>query len=206
MKKSKNSMPTLLKLIQVALLSAIIVIMAYTPLGFLKVGLVEITFITIPVIVGAIVIGPGAGAFLGTLFGALSFAQCFGMSAFGAGMLGISPLRAFLVCVPTRLIMGLLCGLIYKTFKKGKSNLPAISVSSLCGALLNTILFVGTFILLYSNTDFFKEMAQGKNLVAFVGMFVGLNGLIEAIACFVIASAVCKALLLLNNRMIHHSN
>ena len=50
-------------LTQMALLTAIILLMAFTPIGYLRVGVgVEITFIMIPVVVGAILIGPGAGA------------------------------------------------------------------------------------------------------------------------------------------------
>ena len=201
-KERKNGTKLLMKMIQTALLSAIIVVMAYTPIGFLKIGIVEITFITIPVIVGAIVIGPLAGAFLGAVFGTVSFIQCFGMSPFGAAMLGISPVNAFLVCVPTRILMGLLCALIFKAMNRSKkAGIISVSVSSISGALLNTVFFVGTFILLFGKTDFFADLSAGKNIVAFIGAFVGLNGLVEAIACFVIATAVSKALITLNRKM-----
>ena len=153
-KERKNGTKLLMKMIQMALLSAIIVVMAYTPIGFLKIGIVEITFITIPVIVGAIVIGPLAGAFLGAVFGTVSFIQCFGMSPFGAAMLGISPVNAFLVCVPTRILMGLLCALIFKAMNRSKkAGIISVSVSSISGALLNTVFFVGTFILLFGKTE-----------------------------------------------------
>lgn len=72
------------KLVQMAILIAVMLILAFTPLGYLKVGAIEITFMTIPVVVGAIILGPTAGAVLGGVFGLTSFIQCFGMSAFGA--------------------------------------------------------------------------------------------------------------------------
>lgn len=72
------------KLVQMAILIAVMLILAFTPLGYLKVGAIEITFMTIPVVVGAIILGPAAGAVLGGVFGLTSFIQCFGMSAFGA--------------------------------------------------------------------------------------------------------------------------
>ncbi len=50
---------------QLALLTAIELIMAFTPLGYLKIGPVSITFMAIPVAVGAIVLGPISGAFFG---------------------------------------------------------------------------------------------------------------------------------------------
>lgn len=199
--KKKSGEPVILKTVQTALLMAIIIVMAYTPVGYLKIGVVEISFLMIPVVVGAVVVGPGAGAFLGAVFGATSFIQCFGASPFGSALLGISALSAFLVCVPTRILSGFFCGLIYKAVNRGKKNkLSSVALSSLTGPLLNTVLFVGTFILLFRKTDYFMKLSAGKNIVAFVGAFVGLNGLIEAAVGFVVATAVSKALIAINGR------
>lgn len=202
-KTKKSSGSKLMKTVQLALLSAIIVVMAYTPIGYLRTGTVEITFITVPVIVGAIVLGPSAGAFLGAVFGVTSFLQCFGMSPFGAALLGISPLYTFIVCIPTRILMGWFCGLIFKALNKKSKNSKVwkLSISSLCGALLNTLFFVGAFIALFRNTDYFAQLSAGKNLLAFIVAFVGINGLIEAGVCFVVATAVAKALLVMNKKM-----
>ncbi len=81
-----------------ALICAIIILMAFTPLGYLKVGVLEITFIAIPVTVGAVVLGPLYGAFFGAVFGITSFVQCFGFSAFGTILFGINPFFCFFVC------------------------------------------------------------------------------------------------------------
>ena len=68
-------------MVQMAILIAIMIILAFTPLGYLKFGLIEITLMVIPVAVGAIVLGPLCGAILGGVFGLTSFIQCFGFSA-----------------------------------------------------------------------------------------------------------------------------
>ena len=78
------------RLVYMAILIAIILVMAFTPLGYLKTAGLEITFIQVPVIVGAILMGPTAGAILGGVFGLTSFIQCFGLSAFGAALLEIN--------------------------------------------------------------------------------------------------------------------
>ncbi len=70
-------------LVEMALLVAIILLMAFTPIGYIKTAGLEITLIVIPVAVGAVTLGPAAGAILGGVFGITSFIQCFGMSAFG---------------------------------------------------------------------------------------------------------------------------
>lgn len=70
---------------------AIILLMSFTPLGYLRTAGLEVSLITIPVAIGAMIIGPKAGLLLGTVFGLTSFYQCFGMSPFGAALLGINP-------------------------------------------------------------------------------------------------------------------
>lgn len=184
-----------LAMTELAILAAVIVVMAFTPLGYLKTAGLEITFITIPVIVGAIVLGPKAGAFLGGVFGVTSFLQVvLGLSPFGVMLMGISPIRCFLVCVPTRILMGLCTGLIWNLWKN--KSIAAYSVTSLSGALLNTLFFMSTLIALFWNTDVIQGIAESlgtTGVLAFVIAFVGVNGLVEAICCFTLAGAVAKA-------------
>ena len=180
---------------EMAILIAIILLMAFTPIGYIRTAGLEITLISIPVIVGAIVLGPAAGAILGGLFGLTSFLQCvMGLSAFGTMVLQISPWKTAIVCIPTRLLMGWLAGLIFKAFKK--KNFWAYSIPSLCGALLNTLFFMSALLLLFWHTDFIQNIAASlgaKSILGFVVAFVGVNGLVEAITCFVIAGAVSIA-------------
>lgn len=186
------------RLAQLAILTAIIAIMAFTPIGYLKTAGLEITFILIPVIVGAIVLGPKEGAFLGAVFGFTSFLQCvLGLSVFGATLLSISPILTFVVCFFPRLLVGLLCGLVFKALKSiDKTKIISYSVASVSGALFNTALFMGALMLLFGRTDyiqsFMKTMGQ-LNPIMFIFAFVGINGLIEAVVCFVIATTIAKA-------------
>ncbi len=71
MNKKVNSQT--LKMVQMAILVAIMLIFAYTPLGYLKAGPIEITFMVLPVAIGAIILGPAVGAILGGIFGVTSF-------------------------------------------------------------------------------------------------------------------------------------
>lgn len=193
------------RLTGMALLIAIIALMAFTPLGYLKTAGVEITFILIPVIIGAIIFGPGAGAVLGTAFGATSFIQCFGMSPFGATLLGINPIFTFVLCMVPRILMGWLTGLIFKALNKiDKTKLISYAAANLSGALLNTIMFTGLLLVLFGSTDYIQGIADAmgtKNIWAFAVAFVGLNGLVEAIVCFVAGTAVSKALALFLDKL-----
>ena len=183
------------KLTQMALLTAIILLMAFTPLGYLRTGVVEITFIMIPVVVGAILMGPGAGAILGGVFGLTSFIQCFGMSALGAMLLQVNWFFTFVVCFVPRVLMGWLAGLIFKAlYKVDKTRLVSFAVASLSGAVLNTIFFVGSLGLLFYNTVLGMASESGISVLAFLLSFVTLNSVLECAACLIVGTAISKAL------------
>ena len=187
-----------MRLVLTALLTALIIVMAFTPLGYLKAGAIEITFITIPVIIGAVLLGPVGGLFLGAVFGITSFIQCFGMSTFGVALFSVSPLRTAIVCIVPRVRMGWLTAGIFKAISsKDKTSFVQYLVASIAGPLLNTILFTGTLLLLFNNAPIiiqFKEQFGSTNVMAFAAAFVGVNGLIEAGVCAVLGTALCKAL------------
>lgn len=74
------------------LMTAILLIMAYTPLGYLNIGPLAISFNVIPVAICAIVLGPMGGAIAGAIFGLTSFGQCLGIG-------GVSAMGACLVLI-----------------------------------------------------------------------------------------------------------
>lgn len=187
-----------LYLVQMALLIAIILLMAFTPIGYIKTFGLEITLIVVPVAVGAVLMGPVGGAVLGGVFGITSFIQCFGMSQFGAAMLNINPFLTFLVCVPTRILAGWLAGLVFRVMRRGKSTRKAsYYVANLVCPLCNTIFFMSVLCLSFYRTEFIQNLAATlgtNNVFAFILAFVGVNGLIEAIVCFIVGSAISRVL------------
>lgn len=189
---------TMKQFVEMALLTAVIILLAFTPLGYIRTLGLEITLIVVPVTVGAVVLGPAAGAVLGAVFGITSFIQCFGMSPFGTVLLGINPASTFVVCVVSRVLMGWLTGLIYQGLKKAASlRKAAVILANLAGPLLNTFFFMGTLVLFFYKTEYIQRIASSlgaSNALAFVIAFVGINGAIEAAVCFVVGSAVSKAL------------
>ena len=80
------SKTNLLRLTLTAVFIAIIAVMSFTPVGYLKLGVIEITFLVAPVVAGGVLLGKWGGLVLGAAFGISSFLQCFGMSAFGADL------------------------------------------------------------------------------------------------------------------------
>ena len=92
MKKNKT-----LEMVQLAVLIAIMLILAFTPLGYLRIGPLAISLMTIPVVIGAMILGPAGGAVLGLVFGLTSFYQCFAGDPFGAALVAMNPFFTFLV-------------------------------------------------------------------------------------------------------------
>lgn len=180
-------------LVQTAILSAIIAVMTFTPLGYLRVGMIEITLLMIPVVIGAIIVGPVCGTVLGGVFGLTSFIQCFTGSFVGTPLLGINPFLTFIMCLVPRILMGLLVGLIFRAlYKIDKTKIVSYAVASLSGAVINTVLFVGALILFFGNTEWVKEHL-GKTAYAIIALIV-VNAVVEAAVCLVAGTAITKAL------------
>lgn len=186
-----------IKMAQMAILIAIVLIMAFTPLGYFRTGGLEISLITIPVAIAAMVIGPEAGAVVGGVFGVTSFYQCFGMSPFGAVLLGINPIFTFIVCVPTRILEGYLAGLVFKLILKAdRTKIVSYFAGGFLTAFFNTVLFMGFLMLFFWNTDYIQSMnTAGMSVMAFTFAFVGINGAVEWISTCIIGGIVSKAVI-----------
>ncbi len=186
-------------MVELAVLIAVVLLMAFTPIGYIKTFGLEITLIVVPVAVGAVTLGPVAGLILGTIFGITSFIQCFGMSPFGAMLLSINPVSTFIVCVPTRMAMGWLTGMIFRGLKMTDLDRKvSTSIACLLGPFLNTFFFMSALCVCFYHTDYIQSMVTSvgaTNVFAFIVAFVGLNGIVEALSCFVIGTAIAITLM-----------
>lgn len=176
------------KLTVLSVLSALVAIVSFLPIKTL--GL-EITLSMVPVAIGAMMYGTSGGAILGFIFGMVSYLQCLGWSAFGVVLFGIDPLLTFIVCVPTRVLAGLLAGLLVNIFKN-KPNMSKWSVllASVFAPILNTVFFMSALVLCFYNTEYIQGFVTGLNATnpfIFVVLFVGINGLVEIIAGIILA-------------------
>ena len=69
----KQSNSTVKYMTQLTLLIAVQIVMKLIGLGMVPVGPLKMSFLTVPVAIGAIVLGPLTGAILGGVFGLISF-------------------------------------------------------------------------------------------------------------------------------------
>ncbi len=166
--------------------------MSFTPLGYLKIGPVSITFNTIPVVIGAIVLGPLAGAVLGGIFGATSFIQCFGMDAFGVALMSINPFYTAIVCFVPRVLIGILAALVFRALVRKSKSIFSFAAASLTGAVTNTVFFVGGLVLFFGRSEFMIQ-TFGEGAMKIVTALVTFNSLIEAVVCTIVGAAIAKA-------------
>lgn len=193
--KKNNFKPKELTLM--GLLTAVLLMMSFTPIGFLNIGPLAITLNMIPVAIGAIAIGPKGGAILGAVFGITSFLQCIGIggtSAMGVILFEISPVLAFIQRFVPRFVMGLATAFIYKLAKKAINSTVASYIAGFCAAFLNTALFMTLLVLLFGRTDYMTELMGGKNVIVFICTFVGINAVFEMIASTLFTGIITKAL------------
>ncbi|MBR3279090.1 MAG: ECF transporter S component [Lachnospiraceae bacterium] len=189
----------LLTLVQLAMLICIQLVMKAIGLGSVPVGPLYMSFLTLPIAVAAIIIGPAGGAITGAVFGLVSFKDALtGGSAMTSALLGVSPVHTFILCVVTRTLMGLLTGVVYSLVKQFDHRRTwSLFVGSIAAPLLNTLLFMGYICLVFYHTDYVQNLVNTfgvSNPLAFVVALVGLQGLIEAVAVGVVGGIVCKSL------------
>lgn len=198
-------------MVSVGLMAAIVIVLANTPLGMIQLPIVKATTVHIPVIIGAILLGPAAGAFLGGVFGVcslisntmaptlLSFAFTPFMSTTGIP----GAIKAIWVSVGCRILIGVAAGWLWRLLKKMKLNqLVALAVTGFVGSMVNTVAVMGSIYLLFA-----QQYAQAKDVAvtAVWGLVMGTvtaSGIPEAIAAAVIVAIVTKVLLksrLMNN-------
>ena len=185
------------RFVLMGLLTAIIILFSFTPIGSVPIGPLVITLNIIPIAIAAISMGPAGGAAMGAVFGMLSFLQCFGIgvpSGMGAILVSINPFLAFVQRFVPRLLDGFLVGLIYN-FCKTKFG-PSVSsfITGFFSAFLNTAFFMSALVLLFGNTEYVQNLMGGKNVILFICTFVGINAVVEMIASTVISGAIGTAL------------
>lgn len=192
-KQLKTSQITML-----GLMIAILLLMAYTPLGYLNIGPLAISFNMIPVAISAITLGPVGGAIAGAVFGITSFLQCIGIggtSAMGAMLFSINPILAFIQRFIPRLLDGLLLGYLFQGLRKKTKNIyVSCAVTGFFSAFLNTLFFMTLLVVLFGNTEYMQGLMGGKNVIVFICTFVGVNAVCEMLSATVVTGAVGAAL------------
>ncbi|WP_122789420.1 ECF transporter S component [Intestinibacillus sp. Marseille-P6563] len=190
---------------QLALMAAIVILLANTPLGMIQLPIIKATTVHIPVILGAILLGPMAGGILGAVFGICSLVSntlaptllSFAFSPFlsTTGLPGA--VKAVWISVGCRVLIGVAAGWLWILLSKLQvPSLVALPITGFVGAMVNTVTVMGSIYLLFA-----QQYAEAQNvaLTAVFGLVMGTvtaSGIPEAIAAAVLVAVIGKALLL----------
>ena len=199
MENRKQSMDTRF-LAQLALLIAIQIVMRLLGLGRVPIGPLNMSFLTLPIAIGAMLMGPLTGAILGGVFGLFSLWDAIsgagGMTTF---FFQYKPVSTVILCVGMRILMGVCCGLVFKLVSKLDRDEKTWSyfVGALSAPLLNTIFFMGYIILVFYNTEVIQSKVASMgalNPIHFVVLLVGVQGRIEAVSVGILGGILAKVL------------
>ena len=191
-------------LASVALMMAVVILLANTPLGMIQLPIIKATTVRIPVILGAILLGRWAGVILGATFGVCSLVSntiaptltSFAFSPFMSMSGIIGALKAVWISVGCRILIGLGAGWMWILLRKIKVNEGvSLAVTGFVGSMINTGTVMGSIYVMFA-----REYAQARQ-VAFEAVFglimgtVTAAGIPEAIAAAVLVAVIGKMLL-----------
>lgn len=200
-------------LVSLAMMCAVLLVLGMTGIGFIQLPVIKATTMHIPVILGAILLGPGAGAVLGGVFGICSIwanttapgLLSFAFSPFMTteGLPGV--LKSLWIALVCRILLGVLAGWFWKLFKKVlKKDYVALPVTAALASVCHTILVMGSIYVLLA-----QQYADAKNVAAsavfdlVLGTIVA-SGIPEAIAAAILVTGIGKALLNISKRIKKH--
>lgn len=204
----KNSTKNTQKMVLTAMFTAIIIAMAFVPyLGYIPLGFMNATIIHVPVIIGAIILGPKQGAFLGGVFGLTSLINntinpnltSFVFSPFYTMGGNHGSFASLIICLVPRILIGVVAYYVYRgvsRFMKNKrSSTLALAAAGIAGAMTNTLLVMnGIYFLFGESYATAKGMAFDTLYGVILGV-IGTQGVPEAIVAGVLVTAICKAML-----------
>lgn len=197
-------------MVSVALMAAIVIVLANTPLGMIQLPVIKATTVHIPVILGAILLGPSAGAILGGVFGICSLVSntmvptllSFAFSPFMSTTGIPGALKAIWISVGCRVLIGLVSGWLWKLLERMKVNQSiSLLLTGFVGSMVNTVTVMGSIYFLFA-----QQYAQAREVgvTAVWGLIMGTvtaAGIPEAIAAAVLVIALGKVLIRVFRKM-----
>ena len=193
-------------LIELALLVGILLMMNITGLAMIPLPGQYASIMTVPVAVGAMMLGPLAGGVLGGVMGCISFYTAIktGFSTlFLAGYTGgIVVVLSFINTIIPRILMGICVGWVYRAASRlDRGNTISYYIGGIAAPLLNTLFYMTVLVLIFLNAPTLQALLGEElmakfqdNILLFVAAYVGVQALIEAALGCVISGSVCKAL------------
>lgn len=154
------------RMVSIAFLMALVLVMQMLSSVIPAVGGFSISLVLIPIVMGAVLYGPGAGMILGATFGAIVIVNCVtGADPGGAMVFQANPFLCIIVVLGKGILAGAAAGWMYKLLKGRNSH-----IAMLCAAIVCPLVNTGTFVICMMT--FFKDVlaawAGGGDIIAYV--------------------------------------
>lgn len=191
------------------MLTGLLIVMGMTGIGFIPLPVIKATTMHIPVILGAILLGPTAGAVLGGVFGLCSIYAntttpgllSFAFSPFmsNEGFLGV--IKSLWIALGCRILLGVIAGWLWRLLKKVHlGDVYALPITAAVATVCHTLLVMGSiFVLLADQYAAAKDVALSA-VFGLIMATVATSGIPEAIAAAILCTVIGKALIELNAR------
>ena len=177
-----------LRLVQLALLAGLIVVLQWLGNMLTAVMPVQMSFVLIPIVIGGVMFGPGAGAILGAVFGVMTI---YGVMT-GGGLFGIlfaeNPWLIALICMLKSTAAGAVGGFIAKALQKNNKQFLGVLLAAAAVPVVNTGIFcAGMFLFQAQLMEFFAN--PNAAYIIFI-LLAGTNFLVEFAINLVLAPAM----------------
>jgi uncharacterized membrane protein len=194
------------KLVLTALFSAIILLLNFTPIGYIQLPFVKATIIHVPVIIGSILLGPKIGASLGIVFGLTSlYNNTFMPTVLSFAFSPLIPLPgtdsgswlALIVTFIPRILVGIFPYYVYNFLNKlfkGRYKILSFGLSGIIGSMTNTIFVLNLIYLLFRSSYGQVYNLAVSTVYKSILVIIISNGIPEAILAAIITAAVCNVL------------
>lgn len=206
MKSTKNDTK---RMVTLAMLSGLLIVMGMTGIGFIPLPVIKATTMHIPVILGAILLGPTAGAVLGGVFGLCSIYAnttapgllSFAFSPFMSNEGFVGVVKSLWIALGCRILLGVIAGWLWRLLKKVRlGDVYALPITAAAATVCHTLLVMGSiFVLLADQYAAAKDVANSA-VFGLIMATVATSGIPEAIAAAILCTVIGKALILLNAR------
>ena len=159
------------RMVSIALLMALVAVMQAISSIIPPVSGFPISLVLIPIVLGAALYGPAAGAVIGGTFGVIVYINCVtGADPGGAMVFQANPVLCFLVVMGKGILAGVASGFVYKLLKGKNPYIAMILAAAVC-PIVNTGTFIACMLLFF--VDVLEAWAEGGDLVGYI-----LSGLV----------------------------
>lgn len=199
MAKKINSREKNLRMVQLSMIMAIMVVLQVAGAALVRVGITVPALVLIPVFIGAAAFGKTGGAILGGFFGIITvILGVTGLDAYTNGLFLLKPIETIVICMGKGILAGFLSALVYELCMKAfkKNVIPSTIISAAITPLVNTGLYILGVYLFFKEASGFEASASFTTVIVAVFIAVVANFMIEVainiVCCPVLVSVLAK--------------